>query len=119
MDEEEIKIILKQFLAAVAYLHAEGVCHRDLKPDNLMIKKSNKQVKLMDFNISRRFMDGGQRQTMRTKTGLDQWSAPETRQMREYTESVDMWGVGVVLYFMLMKCAPFIDDCEEKLIEKV
>lgn len=56
---------------------------------------------------------------MRTKTGLDQWSAPETRQGGNYTEAVDIWGIGVILYFLLMKEPPFMDENEERLIQKV
>ena len=56
---------------------------------------------------------------MRTLTGLDMWSAPETRQGVEYSESIDMWGVGVILYYIVMMYPPF-NDCDElKLIEKV
>jgi serine/threonine protein kinase len=42
-------------LLGIEYLHANGVCHRDLKPDNVMYSCKNKQVKLMDFNASKRF----------------------------------------------------------------
>lgn len=50
---------------------------------------------------------------MRSLTGLDQWSAPETRQGGEYTEAVDMWGVGVIIYHVITKHAPFINDEDE------
>ena len=36
--------------------------------------------------------------TMRTVTGLDMYSAPETRQGGEYTEAIDLWGIGILLY---------------------
>jgi len=89
------------------------VCHRDLKPDNVMINLKSKAIKLMDFNISRRFMNkDGIRNELRTQTGLDLWSAPETRQGGKYTEAVDMWGIGVITYFLLMKLPPFISTDE-------
>lgn len=40
---------------------------------------------------------------MRTLTGLDMWSAPETRQGGNYSESIDYWGIGVITYFMIMQ----------------
>ena len=53
--EELIQRIIKQMLAGIEYLHANGVCHRDLKPDNVIYNLKAKQIKLMDFNASRKF----------------------------------------------------------------
>lgn len=52
---------------------------------------------------------------MRTVTGLDMWSAPETRQESEYTEIIDSWGVGCVLYFLIMRHPPFVSPDEMRL----
>lgn len=51
MDEDnQIKVIMKQILEGVRYLHDElGVLHRDLKPDNIMISDNPLQVKIIDF----------------------------------------------------------------------
>jgi serine/threonine protein kinase len=56
---------------------------------------------------------------MRTRTGLDVWSAPETRQGGNYSESIDYWGIGVIGYFIIMLNPPFYDPNEVKLLEKV
>jgi len=120
LPEDVILTILKQLLKAVAYLHENGVCHRDLKPDNIMINPKTHHIKLTDFNISRKFLDDKKnRKKMRTMTGLDMWSAPETRQGIEYNENVDLWGVGVICYYMVMMFPPFNDSDEMKLIDKV
>lgn len=42
IPEQDILSILKQLLQAIEYLHANGVCHRDLKPDNLLINTKTK-----------------------------------------------------------------------------
>ena len=57
IPEPVIKFLFKQMLMTIEYLHQEGVCHRDLKPDNLLLNQDTKQLKLMDFNIARRFQD--------------------------------------------------------------
>lgn len=56
---------------------------------------------------------------LRTPTGLDQWSAPETRQGGEYSEVIDMWGVGCILYFLITMHPPFIDNNDGQLIKQV
>lgn len=57
--------------------------------------------------------------TMRTLTGLDMYSAPETRQGGEYTEAIDLWGIGILLYYMITGHPPFIDHDENRLRDKV
>jgi serine/threonine protein kinase len=53
--------------------------------------------------------------TMRTLTGLDCYSAPETRQGGEYTEAIDLWGIGILLYYIITGHPPFIHHDETKL----
>ena len=50
---------------------------------------------------------------MRTMTGLDQWSAPETRQGGEYTQAIDLWGIGVMLYYAVAGQPPFQSHDED------
>lgn len=56
IKEDLIHKIIKQLVLTVNYLHKNGVCHRDLKPDNLFFNPITKSIKLMDFNVSKRFI---------------------------------------------------------------
>jgi len=51
--------------------------------------------------------------------GLLQWNAPETRSRGVYTEAVDLWGVGCIMYYIMNKQEPFVDSNEDKLFEKI
>jgi serine/threonine protein kinase len=48
---EEAKDLMRKLLEVVSYLHAVGICHRDLKPDNLIVA-NDMSIKLIDFNVS-------------------------------------------------------------------
>ena len=53
------KPIMKQLLSAIAHLHANLICHKDIKPENLMIKIDHGKIilKLIDYNISQKVKD--------------------------------------------------------------
>ena len=75
------------------------MCHRDLKPDNIMLalKEGQIKLKLIDFNIA---YDYSESPMMEGAEGLRMWSAPETRKHAGYTNISDLWSVGCILYFL-------------------
>lgn len=77
--------IFKQILSGVNYLHKNGVCHRDLKPNNILVSRDGKIVKITDFNVSK-FSDNQPKAytalstgnyKMWTHTGTLAFTAPE------------------------------------------
>ena len=55
------------------------------------------QIKLIDFNVSHSFALDAE---MKGKTGIQEWSAPETRKFAAYDEKCDLWAVGCILYYL-------------------
>lgn len=53
LTEEEVRIIMKQVLQAMDYLHTRGFLHRDIKPENFIINRETMEVKMIDFGTSR------------------------------------------------------------------
>lgn len=102
-------------MEGVKYLHEHKVCHRDIKPDNIMLTKDHKTLKLLDFNVSKRFSD----RPMMTVTGVENWQAPEMLQNQPYTQKVDMWSVGCCVYFMLTSKQPFKSNNIAKLHQNI
>ena len=85
-------------MSAIQHMHEQGVTHRDIKPDNLLVTKDNK-VFIIDFNVSH--IKKHKKTKMMTKTGSIIFSAPEILYSGYYDEKIDIWSAGVVLYMML------------------
>jgi calcium-dependent protein kinase len=106
LPEDWAKQIIRQLVSAVAHLHGRGICHRDIKLQNILMEHSmNKsaQIKLIDFGYGSRFIGA---LPMRTKCGTPYTTAPEV--LREsYDERCDVWSVGVVSFIVLSGKRPF------------
>ena len=104
MTEDQSKAVVSQLLSAVQYLHSFGVAHRDIKPENVLINDDN-EVKLIDFNISKHFdRDAADKKfkcVFYTQISSPLYSAPELKTQLGYNESVDVWGVGTVIFTLL------------------
>lgn len=92
----------------MSYLHEQGVAHRDIKPDNIMISEQSNTLKLIDFNTAFDFtaQKGVTKAVdytdcIRGGTGLKEWSAPETRHQQYYSAKCDSYSIGCILVYML------------------
>lgn len=93
--------ILKKLLTAVEYLHANYVCHRDISPQNILVSEDISIFKLVDFGVSKIFMDGTNPIEMITPTGLPAYRAPEIWKGNKLDEKIDIWNCGHVFYELL------------------
>lgn len=91
-------------------MHKHRVCHRDLKPDNLLVNDQfhyNPRLKVIDFNVA---WDLSKEPIIKGKTGVEAWSAPETRKWAGYDEKCDVWAVGCIVLYMLAGELPILQD---------
>ena len=93
---------------ALAFAHAEGLVHRDVKPANIMLTDSGR-VKVMDFGIARVVSAHTLTQTA-TVFGTAAYLSPEQAQGERVDGRSDVYALGVVLYEMLTGRAPFAAD---------
>lgn len=89
------------------YLHSQKIVHRDIKPENIMISPTG-LAKLCDFGWSTIIL-----QPRLTFCGTLDYASPEIIQHKKYDQSVDVWGVGILTYEMLVGRAPFENDDRE------
>uniref|UniRef100_A0A2P2K5Z4 non-specific serine/threonine protein kinase n=1 Tax=Rhizophora mucronata TaxID=61149 RepID=A0A2P2K5Z4_RHIMU len=106
MGAVPLKLAVKQALdvaRGMAYVHGLGLIHRDLKSDNLLIF-GNKSIKIADFGVARIEV---QTEGMTPETGTYRWMAPEMIQHRPYTQKVDVYSFGIVLWELVTGIVPF------------
>lgn len=97
--------ITRQVLAGVGAIHAAGIVHRDIKPQNVLIGQDG-IARVTDFGIAQAAMDSGLT-TAGTTVGTAAYMAPEQAQGGHVTEASDLYAVGVMLYEMLTGAMPF------------
>ena len=119
ITEKEICTYFKQLISGIEYLHTLGICHRDIKTENLIIEQKTKQIKIIDFGFSNKYSDKPNK-LLSSTCGSPCYSAPEMLEGQLYKGSgVDIWSAGVVLYVMLFKKLPFWDETKKLLYKKI
>ncbi|XP_073679887.1 NUAK family SNF1-like kinase 1 [Garra rufa] len=104
LPEEEARHFFRQITSAVQYCHKNGVVHRDLKLENILLDK-DLNVKLADFGLSNRYMRG---QCLDTFCGSPLYASPEIINGLPYHgPEVDCWSLGVLLYALVYGSMPF------------
>ncbi|CAD7704930.1 unnamed protein product [Ostreobium quekettii] len=110
LEEELARWLFQMLILAVDYCHRKGVVSRDIKLENILLKKSTflPVVKLCDFGFSKNV---NIHSIPRSKVGSLDYMAPEVVDARgriEYdAKKSDVWSCGVVLYVMLTGMYPF------------
>uniref|UniRef100_A0A8C4I142 protein kinase C n=1 Tax=Dicentrarchus labrax TaxID=13489 RepID=A0A8C4I142_DICLA len=98
------------------FLHDNKIVYRDLKLDNLLLDTEG-FVKIADFGLCKEGMGYGDRTS--TFCGTPEFLAPEVLTDTSYTRAVDWWGLGVLVYEMLVGESPFPGDDEEEVFDSI
>uniref|UniRef100_A0A8C1UUV6 protein kinase C n=1 Tax=Cyprinus carpio TaxID=7962 RepID=A0A8C1UUV6_CYPCA len=98
------------------FLHDNKIVYRDLKLDNLLLDTEG-YVKIADFGLCKEGMGFGDRTS--TFCGTPEFLAPEVLTDTSYTRAVDWWGLGVLIYEMLVGESPFPGDDEEEVFDSI
>lgn len=111
-SESYTKFLIYQICLGLQYLHQRNVTHRDLKPDNILLATTDRYtlVKVSDFGLSKRVTTSNL--FMKTQCGTLGYLAPEVS-TSNYTDKVDVWSLGVVIFNCLTGGYPYHPNSTE------
>eukprot|EP01047_Picozoa_sp_COSAG01_P009357 COSAG01_NODE_382_length_17840_cov_68.658663_19_plen_1094_part_00 len=116
LPEAEVRKIARQLVKALHYLHHNRIIHRDMKPQNILVGAGG-AVKLCDFGFARHM--SAKTMVLTSIKGTPLYMAPELVQEKPYTETVDLWSVGVILFELYTGQPPFYTNNIYSLIQLI
>merc|ERR1712151_528767 len=101
----DVRFYIFEILKALDYCHSQGVVHRDVKPHNVMIDHSKRQLRLIDWGLAE-FYHPGKEYNVRVASRY--YKGPELLvDLQLYDYSLDMWSLGCMLAGMVFRKEPF------------
>ncbi|XP_070327983.1 serine/threonine-protein kinase PAK 5 [Odocoileus virginianus] len=107
MNEEQIATVCLSVLRALSYLHNQGVIHRDIKSDSILLT-SDGRIKLSDFGFCAQVSKEVPKR--KSLVGTPYWMAPEVISRLPYGTEVDIWSLGIMVIEMIDGEPPYFNE---------
>src|SRR5690554_6077138 len=105
IELDEALVIMKQVVAGLAVAHKHNIVHRDIKPQNILMKDDG-TAKIADFGIARS-QGATQLTQIDSVMGSVHYMAPETARGENASNQSDIYSIGIVFYELLVGDVPF------------
>lgn len=116
--EDDVKILTRSLLTAAAFMHNAGIAHRDIKPQNFLLRPEDRdsQIKITGFGFARRVHT---KNSLTSRCGSPTFVAPEILKNIPHDERCDLWSIGVIIYLLLVGYPPFASDSQAELFKQI
>lgn len=114
LNEVEVKTIVGGLLREVASYHKNGLVHRDIKLENILVAENGEYV-ICDFGLACVISKGAH---MKETVGTPNYIPPEVLE-GNYTNLCDVWSLGIVMYTLLSGVHPFDEFTKRKIFERI
>ncbi|XP_046994139.1 serine/threonine-protein kinase 33-like [Schistocerca americana] len=124
-SEADAREVIRKLASAVAYLHRNGIVHRDLKLENILLTtnpadpEDKLYIKVTDFGQSVVRSGVAHDQMLHERCGTMAYMAPEVLESRMYSHQCDVWSMGVITFVLLVGEFPFTGDNPDQLKQRV
>jgi len=115
LTEAEARTLFSQIVDALDYCHSQGIVHRDLKPENILVDRQG-NAKIIDWGLGASLKKG---EKLIGFVGSAEYAAPEVHCKKHYTEAIDCWSLGVLLYVLVERLFPWDGATHEEIIQKI
>ena len=115
---QEITCVLAQICLALDHVHAKGILHRNIIPENIFFTRGG-LVKIGDFGFSNLCEESISKQVVDTLCDTPFYFPSEMWRGYDYSKKADIWSVGIVLFEMMMLARPFTGDTMKQLSDAV
>ncbi|KAM0508786.1 hypothetical protein ACHAQF_005146 [Verticillium nonalfalfae] len=113
--EDAVRFWIGELGCALRYIHGQGIIHRDVKPDNVLLDADG-HVHLTDFNVASDVIPG---KVLTSKSGTLAYLAPEVYAGKGYDVRADWWSLGVLFYECIYNKRPFDGSSESTLSNQI
>ena len=136
LEYKEAQFLAAELVNVVAYLQKRYICHRDIKPGNILFDK-NMHLKIIDFGSGKSYKDqtvqkakpvenvqsgsGDEKEIkrMNTFTGTCEYMAPEIIKGEYVSNACDLWAIGIIIYKFFAEFSPFQGGFPEETLIKI